>query len=428
MPQQLLERLHADGMRMGLERYWTDLETLHGEERFTCQQIARIFSQCAKQGPLDGYRGRGVDVTVPPMGTRLVQLFSGFVCDRVSELTPEEVVTFALALTSSALQTDEYWLFVLAERVREGISEFSAQQLAILAQSYAERSLGDEHFYCVVAAQAASSAGGDFGPAQVARVLFSSARVNIFHEGLRSAAFPLLERHARAPAPDPEALGEGLAAAGILGERRLPLAACCGALAANAAWLRRSVEDAKTAKGIVLAAVLLPRHAGAQALLRQLLLQLGHTLATRRPHGWRGRVEQSRQAHMVQRRAELLGLCAAFGVPQRSAWPLGMLRHMRRTLKQVEEQLRGTAGSERWDRGYEPPPSGLHLQVVSVLRDLSVDHQVEHKQQPFILDLTVAPEQIAGAQRAWGEGALRSRAAESETPELDLGSTDPLAL
>merc|ERR1712039_132611 len=176
-----------------------------------------------------------------------------------------------------------------------------------------------------------------------------------------------------------------------------PLASCVR-LAARPDQLQLAAGSTDITMGLLLATVYLRHPAGVRLLLPHLLDHLAVAFLGRRIMGRRGKVE----AGMAHRRVLLIGLCSAFGVPRREAWPLALVKRVQDTITKLEQQLADAYGSRGRD-SWEPSPSSFHLEVVAVLRLLEVDHEVEVKQQPYALDLVISAEQLQKAIKgpAW---------------------------
>lgn len=380
-------------------QHWALIEALHAEERFTCAQVAWIFAQCSRLSALDagGTRrtGHGPNDELP-LGVRLVQLFSNFICERIPKLTPAEITTFVVALTSTALPMDEFWLFMMAKRIQDSTAEFSPEQVVTIARRYADRSLEDDEFFEALA-ERATGAPQEFSLQLLAGLLLACAKIRFRHEGLTGMAVPLFEDPALTASLGGETLGAALTAAGLLDQRAFRPMALCRSLAADPKELRRAVDNTDLLMGLALSVVYFRASAGLRLLLPQLLAHLRTFFTGRRRLGRRGRQEAS----MVQRRVMLVGLCTAFGVPRPGLWTLSLARQVSSTLEALEEQLDAVGGKDTW----EPSPSSFHLEVVAVLRILDVEHTVEHPQRPFALDITVTPEQMRLAQQCWDAAA-----------------------
>lgn len=392
-PEALLKALEIDGMRSGLLRYWTQIEALHKEERFTSTQIAWIFEQSSRLPTLDygALRRRQMSDTEAPLGSRLVQLFSNFICERIHELLPSQITIFVIALTSPSLTMDEFWLFMLAKRIQDTTASFDAQQIAAIARRYADKQLEDDEFFEALAKQVTTSIH-EISLPTLAHFLLSCAKIRFLHEELCAIAFPLFEDRSRTEVLDGGALSAAITAAALLDCRDFHPMACCVRLAATPEQLQLAAgSSADITMGLLLATVYLRHPAGVRLLLPQLLAHMGGAFMGRKMLGRRGRQE----AGMVHRRVVLVGLCGAFGVPRASAWPLALLKCVRDTCFKLEKQLADASGGGR--DMWEPSPSSFHLEVVAVLRLLDVEHQVEVKQKPYCLDLTISPAQIQQA-------------------------------
>merc|ERR1712079_213431 len=131
-----------------------------------------------------------------PVGTKLVQLFSNFVCEHIPELQPVQITTFIVALTSTALPMDEFCLYMLAKQVQDTTAVFSAEQIVTIARRYADKALEDEEFFTALALRA-TSCPFDFNPAQLAHLLLSCAKIRFLYEDLCSLALPIFENPAQ---------------------------------------------------------------------------------------------------------------------------------------------------------------------------------------------------------------------------------------
>merc|ERR1712061_616966 len=107
---------------------------------------------------------------------------------------------------------------------------------------------------------------------------------------------------------------------------------------------------------------------------------------------------------MIHRRVVLVGLCTAFGVPRRSAWPLPLMRYVYHSLQKLEDHIAASQGN-RYRDIWEPSPSSFHLEVIAVLRLLEVEHAVEQKQRPYCLDLVISPAQFDKARQSLTESS-----------------------
>lgn len=333
------------------------------------------------------------------MSTRLVQLFSNFVCERIPELTPEQITTFTVALTSQALPMDEFWLFMLAKRVQDTTSTFNAEQIVVIARRYAEKGLEDEEFFQALVDRVVASPR-DFSPEQLAHFLLSCAKVRYLHEELCAMAFPLFQDPSLVAGMRAGTVSAAIAAASHMDRRDFRPMACSRALAAMAP--RAVFESHEFAMGMVLAVTAFRYGAGIQLLLPRFLAHLDEWLDR---VGSRLSRSSRREVGTMHRRVMLMGHCAALDVPRPQAWPLPLLRSVGGTLARLDEKLGGTAGGRD---SYEPTPSSFHLEVVAVLRLLSVEHSLEQPQQPFRLDIVITPQQLqrAAELRAAHEAAM----------------------
>ncbi|CAJ1410744.1 unnamed protein product [Effrenium voratum] len=392
--QAVLLALKKEGMRRGLERHWEQIKRLHQQDAFTPADIAWLFAQCRSVPSLRraqmprSINRHDEDEADVPIGTRVVQLFTNFVCLKIPELTPGEITCFVSALTSAALPMDEFWLFMMAKQIQDTSGQFSCVQLAEIARCYAAKGLEDEEFFGVLC-DAVFGRLQEFHPNVLAHFLFSCARVRFLHEDLCTAAFPLFEDVASVRVMDATALSSAITAASLLDWRGFKALVCCQALAARTTELSGVVHHADLAMGLALAVVYMRNAAGARFLLPFLLDHFCETLA-----GASLRRSRSEVA-TIQRRVTLTGLCAAFGVPKRQAWDLNQLRIVQVTFNKLQSYLAQTGSSKD---SYEPTPSSFHLEVVAVLHLLNVQHQVEQPQRPFMLDITIRPEQLRSSQ------------------------------
>jgi len=377
-PEELLQKMRTRGVRFVVKHHWNEVEALQQEEKFSIAQIAAIFAQCSKIAYLDDSLPRHLKVAGfggenLPRSTKLVQLFSNYVCERIPELTPYEITTFAEALTSVALPMDEFWLFMMAKRVQDTADAFTAEQILSLAQRYADKSLEDEEFFGALCMRVLSGLR-EFGPRRLAYFLFACAKLRYRHEELYNAAFPFFEDSMLST----DTLSVAIASAGLLDLQMFNWTACCKALASAPADLRVVVEgDVEQVLGLALAVVTLRHAAVARLLLPELLQVLTKMVDSRDLRSPKSRRESGR----IYRRFKVLGLCAAFGVPRRGTWPLSRLRELCAALG---------AADDRWGHSrsaYEPISSSFHLEVAAVLQLVGVPYKNEHKQSPFMLDL-----------------------------------------
>ncbi|CAE8616873.1 unnamed protein product [Polarella glacialis] len=391
---ELLLALRAEGVLLGLERHWSKIKDLHTQELFTTAQIAWIFAECVRvpalrnAGARQTFRHSGGraqdDEEVLPLGARVVQLFTNFVCSRIPELTPAQLTSFVEALTSQALPMDEFWLFMMAKKIQDTVADFSPGQIAMIARRYSGKQLEDDEFFGALSSSV-SDRIKEFSLSQLSMFLLSCAKIRFLHEELCAKAFPLFEDAGSVAMLDGQTLSATVTAAGLLDWRTFRSMACCKLLASNPYELRMAVMNTDVAMGLALASVYLRNPAGARLLLPRLLEHFSGTV------GGGGAGRKRYEVAMIQRRVVLTGLCAAFGVPNRRAWTLSQLQVVRETFHRIQLQLDKTGSSKD---AYEPAPSSFHLEVVAVLRLLDVEHRLETPQRPFMLDCTIEPRHI----------------------------------
>jgi len=398
----LLRTLAAEGMRAGLVRHWSQLEALQSEHRFTCDQIAWIFHECSKLPFLedrDRHSGLRSIIASPqdgvpkvPLANRIVQLFTNYVCERVPELTPQQTTIFVVALTSSALPMDEFWLFMMAKCIQDTTRNFNPEQVTTIAQRYSAKALEDDEFFEALSLRVLEGLA-DFTLPQLATFLLACARIRFLHEELCKHVLPLFQSTQAAASLTGETLGAAVTAAALLDCRGFQPLACCWELANCPTKLKHATANTDLSLGMALAAVYLRHRAGVRLLLPRLLQHITVVFARSKTLGRRSRQEIG----MACRRVMLVGLCAALGVPRRSAWGLPMLRLVQSTHSELSKRVEEWGRRELW----EPSPSSFHLEVVAVLRLMHVDHQLETPQPPFNLDITISPAQQSAAQEAW---------------------------
>lgn len=393
--QELICALELEGVRAGLASRWAEVEALQAAEAFTCGHIAWIFSQCSRVQSIDVSRAasaRDGEVAVPPVSARLVQLFSNYVCERIPELTTGQITTFVEALTSQALRMDEFWLFMLAKKVQDTTASFTAEQIVLIGRRYAEKGLEDDEFFEALSLRVHTSLS-EFSLSQLADFLLSCSKIRFLHEGLCASAFPLFHDPAAVAQLRVEALGAAVTAAAFLDQRRFRSAACCQKLVEARHTLGQAMQNMDLCMGLALASAYSERRAGLAMLLPQLLAHIDDRVLG---HG-KGIRSRRQQVAMTHRRMMLIGLCAAFGVPNATAWPLALVRSLRAVIKSLESALDTGLRTAACSRDvYEPLPSSFHLEVVAVLRLLSIEHTLEHPQRPFTLDVTISPAQLKG--------------------------------
>jgi len=331
----------------------------------------------------------------PLVSSKLVCLFSNFVCERIPTLTPEQITTFVMALTSQALPMDEFWLFMMAKHIQDNVGDFSAQQVVTIARCYADQFLEDEEFFEALAQRVLNAQEvGEFPPAAQAHFLFSCGKVRFRKDELCDKVFTTLSCAATGHSLDRSIAMEALWAAGQLDQRDfLPAALCTRLLpAAPLAGLSSSLSQGECLMGLTLTAVTSHRsRAFRDQLMAPLLSHLHHLANTCRITRF-----NRRDMALYYRRLLLISGSMAGAIPRADYWSLPMLRCALKTLNMLEEKL-----EVRGQDAYEPTPSSFHLEVVAVLRLLETEHLVERPQPPFCLDLVVTPEQQTAAKEKW---------------------------
>merc|ERR1712087_808809 len=159
-------------------------------------------------------------------GARLVQLFSNFVCERIHELTPDQITTFVVALTSPSLTMDEFWLFMMAKRIQDTTSTFDAKQISTIARRYAEKQLEDDEFFEALTKQVMVYLP-DMSMHTLSHFLLSCAKIRYLHEDFCKLALPLFEDRSRTELLDGSTLSAAITAAALLDWRDFkPMASC----------------------------------------------------------------------------------------------------------------------------------------------------------------------------------------------------------
>eukprot|EP00928_Gymnodinium_smaydae_P020314 TRINITY_DN17853_c0_g5_i1.p1 TRINITY_DN17853_c0_g5~~TRINITY_DN17853_c0_g5_i1.p1 ORF type:complete len:606 (+),score=107.61 TRINITY_DN17853_c0_g5_i1:74-1891(+) len=394
-PPEFLAALEALGFRICLMRHWDVLEALQKEERFDCAQIVAIFDACVRVTETHFLRvplrpaaaaaaraSSGTEFSDEdlPLGTRLVQLFSNFVCERITTLGPNELTVFVKALTGPALPMDEFWLFMMAKRIQDTVDAFSAAQVVTIATRYSNSHLEDEEFFAVLSGSILRRVA-DIGPALLAEFLLACGKVRYLDEKLCSVAFPMFENRKIVSQLRGQVLADVLSAASLLDQQFFRPSESCRLLTTTPCALQSLVRGQEGWASSLLYSVSLLRHpAMLKLLLPKLLSEIESFVRGRLPSGKR----QKGELHKMGRRVILLGLCGAFSVPRASSWSLAALQGMQQLLNTLDARLppRGV---------YEPASSSFHLEVAAVLDLLEVRYKVEHKQQPFCLDLAIFP-------------------------------------
>ena len=180
-PEQLLRLLTEDGMPTSLNRHWDSVRLLQEQEAFSLAQVAWIFDEYRK-APFVKRMGRSrEDEGELPLGNRIVQLFTNFVCARIPELTAEQTTCFVAALTSQALPMDEFWLFMMAKQIQDTADKYSPQQIATISRCYADNDLEDDEFFGALSARVTRGLD-QFPLSQLANFLFACAKIRFLDE------------------------------------------------------------------------------------------------------------------------------------------------------------------------------------------------------------------------------------------------------
>ena len=125
--------------------------------------------------------GKRGDENELPLGNRIVQLFTHFVCARIPELTADEMTCFVEALTSQALPMDEFWLFMMAKQIQDTPDRFSPSQIATISRCYADKGLEDDEFFTALSARVARGLQ-QFPLSELASFLFACAKIRFLDE------------------------------------------------------------------------------------------------------------------------------------------------------------------------------------------------------------------------------------------------------
>ena len=182
-PEHLLQLLRRDGISAGLKQHWEVVQRLQEREAFSVDQVAWIFDQCRQAPSLKHAKRRSEDEAELPLGNRVVQLFTHFICARIPELTPEQTTCFVEALTSQSVPMDEFWLFMMAKRIQDTTDQFSPEQVATISRCYADNQLEDDEFFGALSARVSRGVEiSQFPLSPLASFLFACARVRFLDE------------------------------------------------------------------------------------------------------------------------------------------------------------------------------------------------------------------------------------------------------
>lgn len=378
-PHEVILAVQLCGPLAALTSLWSRVEQLHGELAFSIEHITTIFSECARVKHLEAVPqlrrqrfdsvGLGIQIgtpKIPPLGTRVVQLFSDHVCQKIGSLTPAQITTFVVALTSTSLPMDEFWLFMLAKRVQESASEFSSDQIVAIARCYAIKRLEDDAFFEKLSISVRER-HRDFTPSQLADFLFSCALIRYLDEELCKIVLSPLHDLAKSRQFG-TSLGAAVCAAGLLDQRVFGMTGAFRALSHGGRLEREVLVNMSQAL------LAIPR--GVEQFMPQLLREMCLQVAARRSR------------RLFERRLVLIGNACVCGVPRVKQWSPRLMNQLALSL--------GTLQID--ERNYEPPSSSFHMEVVAVLRFLDVKHHLEVPVRPFCLDIELEPGQVAAAE------------------------------
>jgi len=415
-PKEILMAVETLGAERALEVLWPRVEVLQTAGRFDVEDISALYACCSGQWPgasseaaamaLSIHRRNAGRDGLQPLATRMNQLFSETICESIPTLKPEQISTFVVALTSRLMPMDEFWLFMMAKRIQDTSEAFSAAQITQIARCYADRNLEDDQFFTALAARVVAGLS-EFTLPQLADFLLSCAKLRFHQDELSNVVLSLFEDPGALVgiANGPErgiALGAAITAAALLDERSFNYRECCKHLVAHPEQLRLAVADIELAKGLALATVCAHDHVGVRILVPSLLKYINAEFSSRQRSVAGGSRLQQLDMGTVYRRVTVMGLCAVLGVPDGQVWPLRALRDIELSLMRLEDRHdRINRARKREAARYEPASSSFHLEVVAVLRLLEVEHTLEQRQHPFMLDVGISSAQLDKAKLAW---------------------------
>lgn len=390
-PDELLLAIKAFGVVRILTDFWARVEALQEANMFNLTQIASLFQVCSQE-PSIRTRNRNRRDEIP-LGARVVQLFSNYICERIAELSPVDITSLSVSLVAGSLPMDEFMLFMLAKRVQDTAAEFNAKQITKIAEMYASKGLEDDEFFTALV-ESVVSRPDDFSNAQKVDLLHSCGKLRFLHEEFQTLALSPFEDMAQLEGVSWTVVTQAMAAAAMLDSRSFGHSSCCSRL-------RSLPEDGTSANwegswdNFVLSALVFYGPAATRALLPQFFALCNTQFSGRQRGGGSGRMN-FRELLMLHRRISLAGLFAAHGLPGQNAWPLELLRQLSFTLRLADSSIDSDRNHKmrRIRDSYDPSSSSFHLEVVAVLKLIDVEHVLEHKQTPFHLDVAIMGEQL----------------------------------
>eukprot|EP00397_Hematodinium_sp_SG-2012_P015794 GEMP01016093.1.p1 GENE.GEMP01016093.1~~GEMP01016093.1.p1 ORF type:complete len:572 (+),score=140.90 GEMP01016093.1:183-1898(+) len=305
-----------------------------------------------------GYSGK--------MVAQVSSALSEVVCDRLDECGPKDAVRMVQILTGGKVPMDEFWLFMLAKHLQKIVDQLGAVEVTSIGSCFASRALEDDEFFTCLT-QRILFLGVDGIPIEdMAKFVFACGRVRYRDEQLLSEV--LNTYRGRWSSWSPEARAHLIAGLTDLDTLNLP-----GVSEVVRLLDRQTLRYADRnfiATHLFSTAMYIP--AGIYAF-RHLVKTVG-TPSTMHSIGGK----------YLRRYIYVTLLARLGGFGDLRKLPLASLHAFVKTQRTVEDSRNYPK------RGcYEPDTSGFQIEVSSILKILQVDHQVEVRRMPFILDLVL---------------------------------------
>lgn len=328
--------------------------------------LPALLDRVAEQEP----KGRSVESS--DISARITSALSEIVCDRLDQCSAAEAVRMVQILTGRKVPMDEFWLFMLAKRIQNVIDELGPKEVTCIADCFAKRYLEDDAFFESLTQRVIALGGGQgrIDSNTLATFVLSCGVVRYRDEKLLSdiartyrGQWGRWSTDARAKIIGGFTQLDALNVPHILDVfRTLDYPTC------------RSMSREFCSQNLLIAAMYFPR---ALAALPHMVRHIGTS-----------RDEMRSSYGRFLRRYIFLSLLANSGALYQRAesLPLACLRALRKVKNVIEDERNYTKGGS-----YEPETSSFQIEVSSILHIIDVNHNMEVRRKPFILDMVLPP-------------------------------------
>lgn len=299
---------------------------------------------------------------------RFARTMSEVVCDRLEDCSPENAVHLISLLTNRKLPLDEFWLFMLAKRVQQSIDGYDANQVTTIADCFSSRKLEDDEFFRTLTKRLQSIGIEDLKPDLLARFIYACGCVRYRDPEMLTSVLQMYQgRWTLWSAKSTAHLIAGLTQLDALD---IP--------GVNEVMLLLNLDTTRAAphRGFIVEHFLLTA-----MYFRLGILALPHLISHLN-------LKFAKDEGRFLRRFIFMVKLAETGALFENAerLPIAVLRTLRELKNVVEDSANYGFQQHSY---YEPVTSGFQIEVCSMLKIMGVEHELEVKRLPFIMDVLI---------------------------------------